>query len=81
MKFPPLADKILVTPFRQMVVPPPMSAYTIQLPKPVNQVCFAPPPHSNNMAALMNDGRIAYYKDFKGTQNYHFDIKKTYVGH
>ncbi|XP_071794308.1 elongator complex protein 1-like isoform X2 [Asterias amurensis] len=56
-------DKILMTPFRKMVVPPPMSAYSIQLPKPVNQVCFTPPPQSNKMAALMNDGRIAIYKD------------------
>ncbi|XP_022111138.1 elongator complex protein 1-like [Acanthaster planci] len=54
-------DKILMTPFRAMVVPPPMSAYSIHLPKPVSQVCFAPPPNSNRMAALLNDGRVAIY--------------------
>ncbi|XP_041464243.1 putative elongator complex protein 1 [Lytechinus variegatus] len=52
---------ILVTPFKKMIVPPPISAYTLMMPTFVNQVVFAPPPHSNNMAVVLQDGRIAFY--------------------
>ncbi|XP_038077716.1 elongator complex protein 1-like isoform X2 [Patiria miniata] len=69
-------DKVLMTPFRKMVVPPPISAYTMHLPKPVNQVCFAPPPHSNKMAALMSDGKIAIYVKSAG-ENHSSDIDST----
>ncbi|XP_072037766.1 putative elongator complex protein 1 [Amphiura filiformis] len=54
--------QVLITPFRRMVVPPPMAAYSLQLAGPVNQVLFAPPLHSNDIATLMEDGRIAFYR-------------------
>lgn len=47
---------------RHMVVPPPMSAYQLQLPAAVNQVMFAPPPFSNNVATLLVDNRLAVFE-------------------
>ena len=49
-----------------MVVPPPMAAYSLQLPGPVNQVMFAPPSHSNDIATVMQDGKVAFYKAATG---------------
>ncbi|XP_060570172.1 putative elongator complex protein 1 [Ruditapes philippinarum] len=53
---------VLMTPMRHMVVPPPMSAYELQLPGSVNQVVFAPPPLSNNIAVILVDNRVAIFK-------------------
>lgn len=57
-----LSDKVLITPMKRMVVPPPMSAYELQLPCAVNQVMFAPPPFTNDLAVVLVDGRIAVYR-------------------
>ena len=54
--------KILMTPMRHMVVPPPMSSYQLQLPSAVNQVVFATPPNSNDLVAVLEDQRIAVFK-------------------
>ncbi|KAJ8268913.1 hypothetical protein COCON_G00115200 [Conger conger] len=55
-------DKVLVTTFRQCVVPPPMCAYELQLPAAVNQVTFHPEPQrTNDLAVLTADGRIFVY--------------------
>ncbi|XP_013379508.1 elongator complex protein 1 [Lingula anatina] len=62
-------SRVLITPFRSMVVPPPMCAYHIQLPEPVDQVVFAQHPHSERMAILMADGRIAIYNFSKEDQD------------
>ena len=51
-----------MTPLRHMVVPPPMSAYQLQLPEAVNHVMFAPPSHCNDVAVVMVDGRVTVYK-------------------
>ena len=51
-----------MTPMRHMVVPPPMSAYQLQLPCAVNQVVFATPPDRNNLLAVLVDGRIAVFR-------------------
>ncbi|KAK5864320.1 hypothetical protein PBY51_015572 [Eleginops maclovinus] len=55
-------DKILVTNFRQCVVPPPMCSFELQLPSPVNQVTFlCRPQRTNQLAALTSDGQISLY--------------------
>ncbi|WAR00251.1 ELP1-like protein [Mya arenaria] len=56
---------VLMTPMRDMIVPPPMCAYKLELPAPVNQVVFAPPPHSNDLAVVLIDNRIVIYR-FEG---------------
>ncbi|XP_053405572.1 putative elongator complex protein 1 [Mercenaria mercenaria] len=59
---------VLMTPMRHMVVPPPMSAYQLQLPAAVNQVMFAPPPQSNNVAVVLVDNRVAVFKFIEKSQ-------------
>uniref|UniRef100_A0A8D0CXI8 Elongator complex protein 1 n=1 Tax=Sander lucioperca TaxID=283035 RepID=A0A8D0CXI8_SANLU len=55
-------DKILVTNFRQCVVPPPMCSFELQLTSPVNQVTFlCQPQRTNQLAALTSDGQISVY--------------------
>lgn len=56
------SDKILVTNFRQCVVPPPMCSFELQLASPVNQVTFlCQPQRTNRLAALTSDGQISVY--------------------
>uniref|UniRef100_A0A672PKG0 Elongator complex protein 1 n=1 Tax=Sinocyclocheilus grahami TaxID=75366 RepID=A0A672PKG0_SINGR len=55
-------DKILVTTFRQCVIPPPMCAFELQLPVPVNLVTFhSQAQRTNELAALTADGHIYVY--------------------
>ena len=54
--------KLLLTPMKHMVVPPPMSALTIDLPSPASIVSFGPPPMCNDMAVLLSNGSVAIYK-------------------
>uniref|UniRef100_A0A3B4TU78 Elongator complex protein 1 n=1 Tax=Seriola dumerili TaxID=41447 RepID=A0A3B4TU78_SERDU len=55
-------DKILVTTFRQCVVPPPMCSFELQLKSPVNQVTFlCRPQRTNQLAAFTADGQISVY--------------------
>ena len=54
--------KLLLTPMKHMVVPPPMSALTIDLPSPASIVSFGPAPLSNDMAVLLSNGSVAIYK-------------------
>ncbi|KAI1888284.1 hypothetical protein AGOR_G00183440 [Albula goreensis] len=63
-------DKVLVTTFRQCVVPPPMCAYELQLPAAVNQVTFHPESQrTNDLAVLTADGRIFVYSQETGNQS------------
>ncbi|XP_048451171.1 elongator complex protein 1 isoform X1 [Rhincodon typus] len=56
-------DKVLVTPFRQTVVPPPMSAYQLHLPCAVNQIMFSSDPQrSNDFAVLTADNYISVFE-------------------
>ncbi|XP_005092172.1 elongator complex protein 1 [Aplysia californica] len=55
-------DKLLVSPMRTMVVPPPMAAFTLSHPVPVNSVAFNLSKGSNDLAALMSDGRISFWR-------------------
>lgn len=69
-------DKILVTAFRQCVVPPPMCSFELQLPSPVNQVTFlCQPRRTNQLAALTSDGQISVYRQDSGE-----DLGKTTNG-
>ncbi|XP_073242058.1 elongator complex protein 1-like [Porites lutea] len=54
--------KLLLTPMKHMVVPPPMSAITIDLPSPASIVSFGPSPMCNDMAVLLSNGSVAIYK-------------------
>ena len=56
------AAKLLLTPMKHMVVPPPMSALTIDLPSPASIVSFGPPPICNDTAVLLSNGSVAIYK-------------------
>ncbi|TKS72786.1 Elongator complex protein 1 [Collichthys lucidus] len=62
-------DKILVTTFRQHVVPPPMCSFELQLASPVNQVTFlCQPQRTNQLAALTSDGQISIYSQDSAEQ-------------
>ncbi|XP_060904535.1 elongator complex protein 1 [Labrus mixtus] len=62
-------DKILMTTFRQCVVPPPMCSFELQMTSPVNQVTFlCQPQRTNQLAALTSDGRILVYRQDSGEQ-------------
>ena len=56
------AGKLLMTPFQQLVVPPPMSAYYLQLPASINLVTFCCHGNSDDALLLLDDGRIAVYR-------------------
>lgn len=59
------SGRLLMTPFRQLVVPPPMSAYYLQLPAHVNLVSFCCHGNTDDVLVLLDDGRVAVYR-FKG---------------
>ena len=53
---------MLITPFRTMVVPPPMSAFYLQMAAPVSQVSFCSAEESSNdIAVLLCTGQLVIY--------------------
>ena len=57
-----LVDRVLLTPFRTMIVPPPMSAYYLQVAAPVAQVAFChSATSSNDIAVLLCTGQLLVY--------------------
>lgn len=63
-------EKVLVTAFRQCVIPPPMCAFELQLPDPVNLVTFhSQVQRTNELAALTADGCIHVYSQGSGAGN------------
>lgn len=64
-------SKILVTNFRQCVVPPPMSSYELQSTCAVNQVTFScQKDRTNELAAFTADGNISVFRyDPEGQPN------------
>ncbi|PIK52107.1 putative elongator complex protein 1 [Apostichopus japonicus] len=54
--------EVLLTPFRNMIVPPPMSAFALKLPTFVNQVIWSLSGDSNDLAVILQDGRVALYR-------------------
>nr|XP_061793334.1 elongator complex protein 1-like [Nerophis lumbriciformis] len=62
-------DKILVTTFRQNVVPPPMCSFELQLNSPVNQVTFlCQPQRTNHLVALTAKGNIVIFGQDSGSE-------------
>lgn len=56
-------DKVLVTGFRDGIVPPPMSQHTVQFKEPVNAISFAPSDaESNDFVALLSNNKIVLCK-------------------
>ncbi|XP_066523069.1 putative elongator complex protein 1 isoform X2 [Hoplias malabaricus] len=61
-------DKVLMTTFRQSVVPPPMSSYELQLPAAASLVTFhSQPQRTNELAALTAGGHLHIYS--QGSEN------------
>ena len=56
-----MTDNVLMTPFSTMVVPPPMSAYSLQLPLPVNHVTFNDQSDRSDLIAVLSNGRLAWF--------------------
>ncbi|XP_061895843.1 elongator complex protein 1 isoform X1 [Entelurus aequoreus] len=62
-------DKVLVTTFRQTVVPPPMCSFEVQLSSAVNQVTFlCRPEGTNQLATFTADGNISVFSQDSGEQ-------------
>ncbi|KAM9377431.1 elongator complex protein 1 [Pholidichthys leucotaenia] len=62
-------ERVLVTTFRQSVVPPPMCSFELQLKSPVNEVTFlCRPQGTNQLAALTANGQISVFSQDSGTQ-------------
>ncbi|PIK35018.1 putative elongator complex protein 1 [Apostichopus japonicus] len=64
--------EVLLTPFRNMIVPPPMSAFALKLPTFVNQVIWSLSGDSNDLAVILQDGRVALYrlgKDYAASED------------
>uniref|UniRef100_A0A3B3UYP6 Elongator complex protein 1 n=1 Tax=Poecilia latipinna TaxID=48699 RepID=A0A3B3UYP6_9TELE len=62
-------EKVLVTTFRQSVVPPPMCSFELQLKSPVNQVTFlCQTEQTNQIAVFTSNGQISVFgKDLDKT--------------
>nr|XP_015807305.2 elongator complex protein 1 isoform X2 [Nothobranchius furzeri] len=62
-------DKVLVTTFRQCVVPPPMCSFELQLKSPINQVTFlCRPKGTNQIAAFTANGQISVFSQVSEEQ-------------
>ena len=48
---------LLLTPFKDVVVPPPMAAFKVQMPCAISQVAFSA--ENNDFAVELSDGRVA----------------------
>ncbi|XP_034453513.1 elongator complex protein 1 [Hippoglossus hippoglossus] len=60
-------DKILMTTFRQGIVPPPMCSLELQLKSPANQVTFlCRPQRTNQLAVFTANGEISVYSQDSG---------------
>lgn len=51
--------KLLYTPFRKCVIPPPMCSHELKLSSPANEVVFSP--CFQRMLVLQSDGRVALF--------------------
>lgn len=54
-------SKVLYTPFRYAVIPPPVAASELQLPAQVSELVFSPLPNCNDFLAVLSDFRIAVF--------------------
>lgn len=54
-------SKVLYTPFRYAIIPPPVSASELLLPAQVSELAFSPLPNCNDFLAVLSDFRIAVF--------------------
>ncbi|XP_070543580.1 elongator complex protein 1-like [Ptychodera flava] len=53
--------RVLLSPFRSVIIPPPMCAYYLQLPQPANQVFFGHGQHCNDIGIVLSDSTVMFY--------------------
>lgn len=61
-------DNLLVTPFLQMTVPPPMCAYSYTLPYPIQCVCFST--ESPKFCCYMGNFKLAFFQKAEIQEEY-----------
>ncbi|KAJ8678919.1 hypothetical protein QAD02_014706 [Eretmocerus hayati] len=77
-------DKVLVTCFRDGIVPPPMAQQTIQFKESVNAISFAPGQNedlsvsSNDFVVLLSNYKIMLYKNVNESWESQYSCQKTY---
>lgn len=54
-------SRVLYTPFRHSVIPPPMSGTQLQMPAQVSELAFSPLPNCNDFLAVLSDFRVAMF--------------------
>ncbi|KAI8909371.1 IKI3 family-domain-containing protein [Powellomyces hirtus] len=59
---------VLLTPFRHLNVPPPMSAHKVTLPAPAAHVAFGPGTAGDDFAVLLCDASVHFYKSGSATK-------------
>lgn len=67
--------KLLITPFRNLVIPPPMYAFSIIAPFNIENVVFAPSPQSNNFIICLSDKNLALVKTNLDTSSFDEKLK------
>jgi hypothetical protein len=55
-------DRLLITPFKYKKVPPPMSAYSLQVTSAIRHVDFSKHEYGNHVLVLTNSGMIQAFK-------------------
>uniref|UniRef100_A0A8C6KME1 Elongator complex protein 1 n=1 Tax=Nothobranchius furzeri TaxID=105023 RepID=A0A8C6KME1_NOTFU len=74
-------DKVLVTTFRQCVVPPPMCSFELQLKSPINQVTFlCRPEGTNQIAAFTANGQISVFSQGQRQTGSEMEVDGVVVG-
>ena len=57
-------ENILITPFKNKIIPPPMSLHKLSCPSPVNSLAWS---HTGmHLAALLSINEIQFYTEKKG---------------
>ena len=51
-----VSERLLFTPFRNLVVPPPMCAYSVELSSHIHALSFCN--NENKLAVLLSDGKL-----------------------
>ncbi|KAL4228237.1 hypothetical protein ACF0H5_013670 [Mactra antiquata] len=69
---------LLMTPMRDMVVPPPMSAYEIHLPAPIYQITYSH--QCNDFLVVLSDNKIAHYSFNNNIDKTKDDVKLSAAG-
>ena len=72
-----ISGKALMTPFRNMVVPPPLSAYDVRTEKPISQIAFSIA-GDGALAILLVDGQLALYGRRNGGKSCRFTGRFVY---